>query len=51
MSFGEKHQTGRSPVQYHSTIRDFPDHTTFREKSVATGLVGQAWGFPLFDSM
>ena len=32
-------------------IRDFPDHATFREKSVTTGLVGQAWGFPLFDSM
>ena len=27
-------------------IMDFPDHATFREKSVTTGLVGQAWGFP-----
>ena len=25
-----------------SAIRDFPDHATFREKSVTTGLVGQA---------
>ena len=33
------------------TIRDFPDHATLREKSVTTGLVGQAWGVPLFDSM
>ena len=32
-------------------IREFPDHACFREKSVTTGLVGQAWGFPLFDSM
>ena len=32
-------------------IRDCPDHATFREKRVTTGLVGQAWGFPLFDSM
>ena len=30
-------------------IRDFPDHATFREKSVTTGQVGQALGFPLFD--
>ena len=26
-------------------IRDFPDHATFREKTVTTCLVGQAWGF------
>ena len=26
----------------HFTIRNFPDHTTFREMSVTTGLVGQA---------
>ena len=32
-------------------LRDFPDHATFREKIVSTDLVGQAWGFPLFDSM
>ena len=32
-------------------IRDFPDHATSREKSVTTGLVGQAWGFPLFDTV
>ena len=25
-------------------IRDFPDHATFMERSVTTGLVGQAWG-------
>ena len=30
-------------------IRDFPDHATFREKSVSIGLAGQAEGFPLFD--
>ena len=34
-----------------AAIRDFPDHATFREKSVTTGLVGQALGIPLFDSM
>ena len=28
------------------SIRDFPDHATFREKSVTTGPVGQVWGFP-----
>ena len=26
-------------------MKDFPDHANFREKSVTTGLVGQAWGF------
>ena len=32
-----------------SQIRGFPDHATFREKSVTAGLVGQAYRFPLFD--
>ena len=31
--------------------RDLQDHATFRENSVVTGLVGQAYGFPLFDPM
>ena len=26
------------------SISDFPDHATFREMGVNTGLVGQAWG-------
>ena len=30
-------------------IRDFPDHATFREKSVTIGLAGQAEEFPLCD--
>ena len=28
-------------------IRDCPHHATFREKSVNTGLVGQAWECPI----
>ena len=34
-----------------SKIREIPDHATFRGKDVNTGLVSQAWGFPLFDPM
>ena len=40
-----------SHAQDEKLNRDFPDHATFREKSVTTGLVRQASGFPLFDSM
>ena len=39
------------PPPIKGPIRDFPDNATFREKSVTSGLVGQAWGIPLFDSM
>ena len=31
-----------SPLAQYFTIMDSPDHATFREKSVTTGLVGQA---------
>ena len=30
---------------YVFSMRHFPDHAIFREKSVTSGLVGKAWGF------
>ena len=35
----------------HLEIREFPDHATFREKGVNTGLVRQTWGVSLFGPM
>ena len=32
-------------------IREIPDHATFREKCVNTGLVRQTWGMSLFGPM
>ena len=32
-------------------IREIPDHATFREKCVNTGLVRQTWGLSLFGPM
>ena len=33
------------------TIREIPDHATFREKCVNTGLVRQTWDMSLFGPM
>ena len=33
------------------SISDFPDHATFREAGVNTGVVEQTLGFLLFDPM
>ena len=33
------------------TIREIPDHATFRQKGINTGLVRQAWGMSLFGPM
>ena len=38
-------------VSFMLPISDFPDHAIFREKAVNTRLVGQTWGFPLFEPM
>ena len=32
-------------------IREIPDHATFRQKGVNTGLVRQTWGLSLFGPM
>ena len=34
-----------------ATIRENPDHATFRGKGVNTGLVRQTWGMSLFGPM
>ena len=34
-----------------TTIREIPDHATFREKCVNTGLVRQTWDMSLFGPM
>ena len=33
------------------SIREIPDHATFRGKGVYTGLVRQTWGMSLFGPM
>ena len=39
------------PLGTPSTIREIPDHATFRGKGVNTGLVRQTWGLSLFGPM
>ena len=37
--------------RYNLSIREIPDHATFRGKGVKTGLVRQTWGMSLFGPM
>ena len=39
------------PLGTPPTIREIPDHATFRGKDVNTGLVRQTWGLSLFGPM
>ena len=50
-SSGLTHSCKHARLTITITIREIPDHATFRGKGVNTGLVRQTWGLSLFDQL